>query len=923
MKDLLEAVRAGRKQDVPGLVKSMTTAERRAAAVELKALRREVRGWNGDLDRWRQRDAAQYALLVAGAGCHTGAAAAAAWLGARELRNWRPLPTAVLLEILADRDPAWLGDLAHRLADRASTAGEDYPLISELVRIAQCPVPTTDAFVHGWAESLISARPSHASRATLPLALRNDPHVRVLVPRLFETVEPAPVLSWYEDPEAPNHWPSALARLSEEGVLERSVLVDGCVARLLRGGRPGQLRFFLILLKRLALTPQEELDRTADWIAMAADGPSPLAAHAQEVLARPAESGELPVGQLAEMSGAVLFRTEKKLVRAQLVLLGKVLRREPSAAGELLPVVAEAFGHEDTGVQERALKLVARHLSSSGRKRAEDVDDSLRKELADCADRLSPVHRTLAAEVFGQELLSAETVPYYEETLPPAPVPRLMAPAPDTVAETVELVAALLKSRSMSVPEFERALDGLVRHSYRDREALAEALRPALSGSWWLEDASDRDASDRKASPLPSAEQLHGMEVVAAAVLERVSLSSLRDGRVRGGSTADCAHLALDAVVNDRLWEAAHRIRTRPLPFLLATPTEESGTLEAGELVERLRSYQRLCADPASGDFAQALLRVRRDGSGGDGAAVAAAALGTREGERLAAWLRADGDAAPLLRRVHEPGPPSQHHWWDRARDAVRHIVLETRERLVLQHEFPQPFQRLGRPHSGQGRCYHWSALESQWLSVMPEDRDTLAAWLLPEVTACATSEARGSALVLPRLAESGGPAGEALHLAVACGLGARHAEDRLSAVDALLVLAARGQLDGERLGRDVAELVSLGTVKPNRLADAVRTAAATGAYATTWSVLGAALPGLLEAGHPPRGTGEILSVAADCLERCGAAAEPDGVPEPRGLAELAARGGSSQLVTQANRLLTALRHSHDQSRTQIAENSR
>ena len=82
--------------------------------------------------------------------------------------------------------------------------------------------------------------------------------------------------------------------------------------------------------------------------------------------------------------------------------------------------------------------------------------------------------------------------------------------------------------------------------------------------------------------------------------------------------------------------------------------------------------------------------------------------------------------------------------------------MLETRERLVLQHEFPQPFHRLGRPHSGQGRCYHWSALESQWLSVMPEDRDTLAAWLLPEVTACATSEARGNAQVLPRLAESG-----------------------------------------------------------------------------------------------------------------------------------------------------------------------
>jgi hypothetical protein len=74
-------------------------------------------------------------------------------------------------------------------------------------------------------------------------------------------------------------------------------------------------------------------------------------------------------------------------------------------------------------------------------------------------------------------------------------------------------------------------------------------------------------------------------------------------------------------------------------------------------------------------------------------------------------------------------------------------------------------------------------------------------------------------------------------------GLGARHAQDRLAAVDALLVPAARGGLDTDRFGADLGQSVRHGAVKPVRLADAVRTAAATGANATIWGVLRQALP--------------------------------------------------------------------------------
>ncbi|MEU7280064.1 DUF6493 family protein [Streptomyces sp. NPDC045431] len=893
VEELLKAVREGRRDDVPALVKGLDPAGRKAALAELKELRKELRGW--DWDRWEERRSISRALLVAGAGCHTGAAAAAAWIGARDLRDWERLPTGMLLDLLADREAGWLGDVAHRLAGRPATAEEDYPLVHELVRLADCPVPVTDGYVHGWSDAV-------AQQGVLP-ALRTDPYAPVLVPRLFETTELPSTLSWRSD-----DWQAGLVALADEGVVERGVLVDACVARLLRGAKPGAVRFFLDLLRRLRLTADEERVRKADWMGMAADGPSIVAAHAQEVLARLSAAGDLSARELAEVSGSVLFRTEKKLVRAQLVLLGKALRQGGAdAAAELLPAVTEAFGHADTGVQERALKLVGRHLSGVG--------EETRAELAGAAALLSPVHRAAAAEVFGEAFPAegdGEAEPY-EEFLPPAPEARRVAPAADSLPELVEDVAVLLKAGD-DVLGVERALDGLVRFAYRDLDALREALLPLVADLWWYE----RDKRNLM-------EYLQPVDLVVAAVVERVTVGRLH-AELRAGGTQACVHRSLDRIPVRRAQEAALTMLRCPVPYLLATPTWHTGAVDPGELVERLRGYERLGARPGEVDFAQALLRVRRTAPGAAEAAEAAARLGTREGERLARWLTSEKSPAPALRGVVEAEKRSFHsgHW---SHALVRRIVLTPRERPVVEREFPPAFHWLGRVTAGTGGCHRWMTGEPHWTAVLPEDRETLATWLLPMASTAADDEMRGGTWFLAPLAEAGGEAGPALHLALATGLGARHAEDRLVAVDAFLVLAARGELDAARLGRDLAELVRIGTVKPNRLADSARTAAATGAYATTWAVLASALPGLVDGGEPVRGLGEILAVAADCVERCGAVSARVTVP---GLDALAARRGSSQLVTQAKRLAQALArtpdspvHPVEQSTPETAESGR
>ncbi|MGW7383538.1 DUF7824 domain-containing protein [Streptomyces sp. NPDC054794] len=882
MSSLLEAVRAGRTDEALRLVERLTDSERRAALPELKELRKELRA--APWERATRR--AHPALHVAGAACHTGAAAAASWLSAADMR-WSQAPAEKLLRALKDRDTAWQAQVARRLAQRPVSAGVGYELMSGLVHRSGCDVPVTDAYVIGWFQHVFGSR-----HGTLLDRLRGEQDLAPLVAGLFELTDLREIRWLFGD--GPGSWHSALAGLTREGVLDRATMVDACVARLLRGGGPTDHRIFLPLLIELGLTRDEERERTADWTALSRDAASPVAAHAQSVLAALALDGELTSRQLAEASEAVLFRPERKLVRAQLVLLGKVLSRDGSAAGELLPVVAQAFGHEDTQLQERALKLVERHAKRL------DSDD-LRDELAYSVEQLTPALRGRAVDALG--LPAVDRAPEtYEEVLPPAPEPVTLAPAPSTAVELAEEVNALLATDG-DVAAFERALDGLVRHAYQDRDALLDALDPVIRRRWWHRQ--DGTHPRHEEPYLTGAHHgLHstgdGLDLLLATLRGAVRTATLHAAVQPGAAGQNCVHRALSRAFDARLKEVAYRLRTDPLPLLLSTPTWSTGLLEPDELVERLDTYRSLGARVSAADFAQALLRVRRgDRTAAGAAARRAAALGTREGTRLARWLTAEGPELPSTRR----------------RTAGARIVIEAGELPELGEDFPGEFRALGRPVTAFGAnhyCYHGSAgMGQHWLALLPERRELVAVRMVQDLSHAAVDDSRGDVPALPLLAESGGAAGESVHLCVAYGLGARHAEDRLAAVDALLVLAAREQLDAARLGADLGELARRGMVKPLRLADSARTAAATGANATIWGMLRHTLPVLLadltmpdattRAPLPTRGLGELLAVAAECAERSGARGE---LPY---LGQAAARTGSSRLVTEARRLRDAL----------------
>ncbi len=274
-----------------------------------------------------------------------------------------------------------------------------------------------------------------------------------------------------------------------------------------------------------------------------------------------------------------------------------------------------------------------------------------------------------------------------------------------------------------------------------------------------------------------------------------------------------------------------------------------------------------------------------------------AAALGTPAGQRLAAWLRGGGLPQPVMwvETVHRRPSQGRHDW---------EFYLMPPERMLAGLRPPEGYHdRYGLLTTEPGTLWaghhEWAHL---WPAILPGHRGVVAAYTLPMVAATADRDQAGGAALLPLLAEGTGPGGMALDLAVAYGLGARHAADRVAALDALLALAAQGDFDATFCGQRVGQLAATQVLKLSRVVEPLRDAAQAGAPLTVWRLLAAALPVALAASTTPRGLPDLLTLATETATTTGVRIE---VP---GLAEVAGRGGSSRLVTEARRLHRTLR---------------
>jgi hypothetical protein len=902
----------GQARLVAAAVEHLDERQRRALAAQVRAYARPLAN-DLKMDWWLRRGRIA-ALRVAGAGCLSGADAVARWLTRQDLRTgdeWRA--TTEMLLVLRARQVPWLPELTRRLASRLPSdrwTDPQWRLVADLATstgLGDLELPTSDGFVLGWAQS---QRPEGRLADTLAA----DPFFDALAPHLLEVDGIGGLFAWsastWGPPEA--SWPLALANLAASGRLERSRLLDRCLGRLLRGGPAAELRGFLLLHQALDSTLDEMAARTGDYTRLLADGPSQVAPAAQRALRRLDDAGRLEPDRLLEVSRAVLFRPERQLVRGQLSWLDAVARRQPQRAGLVLAVVAVAFTQDSAELQARAVSLVAGH----GR----HADATAKTELLDAAASLPADLTQRVASALGSQPPARRPTP---PLALPAPVPREL-PAPiGSLAELAEELAALLEGHPTVEPAaLERLLAALVAFARGDRADLADGLDPVL--------ARYRVHSWLPTDPTASVTFLNELQQLGWAVLAAVAppakLRLLRgfmkavrlgsEGRWHGASlVAPGPRLALLY----RLHEIAAGLGQRSsAPLLVATPSTGSGHLDPGELVARLEQAEAAGWEPWERDLQQALLRLPR--APDPAAAARARRLATPAGQRLFAWLRDGGMADPQVTRVVRTVRGRLRWSADGSRLAADEVVrvfatvtpaggsakpgafaasLPAARRLPPWRPPPQAALLCELPRPERWERWLLGGWERCWPALLPSHRDAVAAQLLPWL-ADPSAGGRGAGQVLPALAETDGPVGPGLSLALAYGLGARDPVDRAAAVDALLVLAGRHQLQGPALGVELAALVSLGRLQVGRVVPALRDAARAGAPAEVWAIASAAIPGLVPpaAPRPPRGVPDLLSLAA---EVAGVTGGCHPIPE---LAAITRRGGgSSRLRTESLRL--------------------
>lgn len=846
MTDFFESLVRGDVPAVRSVLHTLDEPARRTLGDELTAhVRRRRDNW------WWGKEAT--ALAVAAVGTLSTATKAAALLGRRSvtLRDADPEP---VIAVARQRGVTWLPDLAYRLAERLrrNEPWEGWHFTADLLLAEKVAPPTGDAFVAGWAYAMWWQRP-HDRQPQPPLLdrLRADPFLDALLPRLFEVDGVGADLSFGSDGQAV---PRALAALATEGRLDRTALLDGVLGRLLRGDRPGALRPFLALHEQLQPTPDEVTARTSAYLRLLADAPGPVAAAAQRALRVLGDAVELE--SLSDAARTVLTRPEKALVRAQLSWLDRLARQRPERAAEIAEMLAVGADHPAADLRDRAVALAQRH---------------------------------------GHRPLPAVTVAVAGDQLPPPATAAAPPPITD-VDELVEEVSGLLGQR-WSALAVERVLDGLVRLATTERDRLAGALLPVLRRGHVGE-------YDHPWAVFNLSVQLHGVLLAAAAPAEAATRRDQWSGILsesltrwlrpfRGRPAVEPPRRsALTLVYCARLAEIGQRLDGRNDSGLLAAPTSATGAIDPAALYERLAA---LGDRPVwRWDLTQALLRLPVGAY--ESVAARAAALGTAAGDELASWLHGDALPAPV-QQVVTVGRRERVGTYDFGHDRlpVRRTVVASAPPEGVADPLgllTVPAQLVGR---GQGG---WGDL---WPTLLPGHRGLVAAHLLPEVAMAAQEDVRENAMVLPALAECTGTGGPALDLALAYGLCARHEVDRVAALDALLMLAAAGDLGAPGVGGQLGALAADGQVTLTRAATPLRDAVAAGARLSVWRLLAAALPPLLTASTAPRGTPDLLTLAAETAGATGVRIE---VP---GLADVVARGGGSRLVTEARRLATAL----------------
>ena len=981
--ELEAAVRAGDATAVRDLMRGATEAERAACAKALKQFlagprwhepepvflapqqfadfvasgfqdlpaalaeqERQQRGRNLEYDAWREI-ATGLAFQLAAFGLAGGVAAAARL--AQDFPNPEYSKTAIDLVagVLADRRPGWLADFMDRhlrLQGEYPLGIAAWPLARTLVRLGAIPRPGVAEYTTLmpvgllWAESdPIIAGPR--SSPDLVSVLRADPGLlEDEVWRLFSVPDAGLALARTDD--GSHGWASALAKLSAAGLLDRDRLLDACLGAFTRDFNPNRVSWYAVMLQQLQPTDDEMSARVTTYLGLLAARSKVGVDIGQDGLGHLLATGRLDVGQLLPASAPALLFKQKRIAIRQLKLIETAAATQPGCAAHAAATASVAFGHERQDIQEAALRLIRKLGIPAGeplaviRRHAADLSGSLTSEATALGllEALDHSDQQLAYSIYGRAHLDARIA-----ALPPAAArdltralavaraggvpgpPQTSAQAgaqlPEPVTDPDELIQLLtiLVEDARDALSAERALAGAVRLSSMPRPQRARIAAPLLKRARQVV-RSEPFSGELIASDMALVAHAWAGEELPAAEYEREVDSYKEETFAVSGSGRA---LTMAGIFSARAWEAARLVEAGRGGVLLAEPETERGAISGQTLLGRVRELAAQRGPVCAHDRDAALLRLAPEPAG---------ELWTELG-------RLTGRPADALRDTHRliqlpvtfesvsglpSGRPLRHsnRWHEHL---LARIVGEAPK--APENACWQLLTGLSDPLADHEVLYgpsrywlrHYDAAVAGWALICPWQPEVAAAHLLRPLSDGLISGLTPATTAIQSIGHPGHQLGPVGHLALVTGLSADAGDTRIAAAELWSAACADGRLDPQLAGSAIVTGVAGEALKASRIADSLQHAShsALGAYRTVETVCAAAAG---FAPYYPAGMHTLLELAARLATRVG-------TPElPAAVRELAARQGSTRLVTTARQLVGASQNAAPERRMAIEQ---
>ncbi len=819
------------------------------------------RGGNESWENWNSSQNRLAALALHGVGPLSAVKHRDAMIGTDMQRP-------VLDRIVRDRRPEWLDEwIAHELEQEWSRV--DFGLLRGWIRDGVCAKPAIDGYYREFARYLMSTGFFDGKKKVSPISaqLLADPAMLDDIEGLFRVEHVGfNTNEWLTRGAAEDHetWPDALAKLAEQGHIERARLFELVLGGLRLGLKQNQLAGFHRLYKRLAPTAEEQLRHQGDYIALLCHPVGHVAKFALEMLANVEKARALDVGPFLREIEGLLTSGAKGNALAALKLLKRIAAQKGSDPAALAAIGA-ALRHGAAEVQAQALALLEAHAhklgdaaalreaegfaAASNRARLRALLERLGGEAAApsaTACRPTPADETTAYQPISEDI-NAQRILFAEGALTPiTSVDELI----DAAFHAVEVVE--------SPDEVERIVDAIARLA---------GERPA-----------DFDA---RVAPLlfrlgenPTPHGLVGSLGVGSAL--RDLLQTWLTGELHRTHPEQIYVYARDDAfvpLIAHLWSLADRVAAKRAGHLLSAPTHKGGWIDPLVWVERLHagdaettdlclSLLRLAPDHRAEALARTerladpLRRLARFALGGDAAPAEA------DRELYAAWISAARCRGPQRDWSVELTPLRLADIWADGVDPVQyawrssqqeHQYRDTRWKApelkitVEVNGAPAPMERPSKSSASDLIETDWQVLPSAALTRnLDSERygagDLNATWiaqwlahLWPQNPAGACL--KGVAKLHERIDEDSNgweprhgfmrvlfqrnrPWREAGHLLLCLGLAGKDADTKGLAVDALIEGIEGRLFDPERFAVVLGRLAEGEWVKFNRIAD-------------------------------------------------------------------------------------------------------